>query len=80
MFLPEIKFKPLIWIGTVSYSLYLLHGITGGRVLNLLERYSEFPGIRLFSIPVALGVALLASAIFYRFIELPSHEYARKAR
>ena len=78
MFMPEIKWKPFIWIGTVSYSLYLLHAPIGGRVMNFLERYPEFPGMKILAIPIALGAALAASAVFYRFIELPSHEFARK--
>jgi peptidoglycan/LPS O-acetylase OafA/YrhL len=46
--------------------------------MNFLERYPEFPGMKILAIPIALGAALAASAVFYRFIELPSHEFARK--
>jgi hypothetical protein len=40
--------------------LYLLHVPIGGRVMSFLERYPELPGIRIFAIPIALGVALVA--------------------
>lgn len=80
LFLPQIKFKPLVWVGTISYSLYLLHAPVGGRVMNLLERYPEFPGIRFFAVPLALGAALLGSYFFYSLIEKPCHDFARSLK
>jgi peptidoglycan/LPS O-acetylase OafA/YrhL len=80
LFLPQINSRPLIWVGSVSYSLYLLHAPIGGRVMNVLERYPEFPGIRIFAVPLALAAALLGSAIFFQIIEKPSHDFARRLK
>jgi peptidoglycan/LPS O-acetylase OafA/YrhL len=77
LYLPKLKIPSMAWIGGISYSIYLLHVPFGGRVMNLLERFPNFPGIKLFSIPVAIGVSILVAAVFYKFIEKPSHQFAR---
>jgi len=75
---PKLHSRPLIWIGGISYSLYLLHVPIGGRVLNFLERFSHFELVRILAVPAALVSSLLAAQLFFRFIERPSHEKARK--
>jgi peptidoglycan/LPS O-acetylase OafA/YrhL len=78
LFLPKIDWKPLVWVGTVSYSLYLLHVPIGGRVLNVLERFSHFELVKILAVPAALATSLLAAWLFFLLIEKPSHEAARK--
>ena len=77
LYLPKLKIPSMAWIGAISYSIYLLHVPFGGRVMNLLERFPNFPGIKLFSIPVAIGVSIVVAAVFYKFIEKPSHQFSR---
>lgn len=55
---------PLLWLGRVSYSLYLMHGI----VLTLLGR---FPLSRTLYSLLAIALSLLAAELCYRFIEKP---------
>ena len=78
LFLPKLDWKPLVWVGTVSYSLYLLHVPIGGRVLNVLERFSHFELVKILAVPAALATSLLAAWLFFLLIEKPSHEAARK--
>ena len=78
LLMPKLHSRPLIWIGGISYSLYLLHVPIGGRVLNFLERFSHFELVRILAVPAALVSSLLAAQLFFRFIESPSHEMARK--
>ena len=61
-----VRSGPVQWLGKVSYSLYLLHW----PILTIAAQYSLAP----LSRPVELGLvalALLASALSYRFIEDP---------
>jgi peptidoglycan/LPS O-acetylase OafA/YrhL len=78
LILPNLGLKPFIWIGGISYSLYLLHVPVGGRVMNFLERYSEWPWAGLLGVPLALGASLLAAWVFFLLVEKPSHEAARR--
>lgn len=78
LFLPKLDWKPLVWVGTISYSLYLLHVPIGGRFLNALERFSHFELVKVLAVPAALAASLLAAWLFFLLIEKPSHEAARK--
>jgi peptidoglycan/LPS O-acetylase OafA/YrhL len=78
LFLPNLAWRPLVWVGTISYSLYLLHGPIGGRVMNFLERFSEFGFVQLLSVPLALAVSLFVAWIFFLLVEKPSHDLSQK--
>ena len=78
LFLPNFAWRPLVWVGTISYSLYLLHVPIGGRVMNFLERFSEYGSVQLLSVPLALAITLFFAWIFFLLVEKPSHELAQK--
>jgi peptidoglycan/LPS O-acetylase OafA/YrhL len=76
----------LIWIGDISYSLYLLHlpilvivaGLCG-EILNI-PLFTGRPVIATISLLVTtLAIAIPLSALSYRFIEIPALEYAKAA-
>lgn len=69
----------LAWLGSISYSLYLLHATIGGRIINLTMRLPETWWIRIAAVALALLVSLVAAALFYYFIEKPSHQFSRQA-
>lgn len=72
--------KLMIWLGSISFSLYLVHVPIGGRVVNLGKRYVDSQsGEALLSI-VALLVSLLAAFLFYLAIERPSQNWAARLR
>lgn len=78
LFLTNLAWRPLVWVGTISYSLYLLHVPIGGRIMNFLERFEEFGFVQLISVPLALAISLFAAWLFYLVVEKPSHELAQK--
>lgn len=59
------------WLGTISYSLYLLHALIGGRIMNLTEARVHSETLRGAMVFVALAVSVMCSALYYRFIEKP---------
>jgi len=79
-FAPRINFSPMVWIGVVSYSLYLIHIPFGGRVINFAERLPEIIWIRAAAIIIALLVSIAVAAVFYNLIEKPSHALSRNVR
>jgi peptidoglycan/LPS O-acetylase OafA/YrhL len=76
----NLKISPLKFLGTISYSLYLLHGIVGGIILAWAMRWIVSPTLRMTLLPVMLGLALLASFALYRWIELPAQRWSSAIR
>ncbi|WP_238412838.1 acyltransferase family protein [Saccharothrix deserti] len=65
-----------IWVGLSerSYSIYLLHGVVGFAVLDLLR-----PAVPLFAaMPIAVAVTFGVVELSYRYVEKPSHVLARR--
>jgi peptidoglycan/LPS O-acetylase OafA/YrhL len=70
----------LTFLGTISYSLYLLHVPIGGRILNILERLPDHAGLPLAGLALAAAVTIFAAALFYRLVERPSQRAASRIR
>ena len=68
----------LLWLGSISYSLYLVHVPIGGRVINLGKRVADSGASELVVCFVALFVSLIAAWIMWRFVELPSIAWSKK--
>jgi peptidoglycan/LPS O-acetylase OafA/YrhL len=63
--LPELTARPLVWLGLISYSLYLWH-----------QPVHALAGRHVF---IGLPIAVLLAAASYRFIEQPMRRRAREA-
>ena len=75
------EWKPVAWLGAVSYSLYLLHIPIGGRVVNLAARFTgESAPLQAAAILAALGASLVAAHLLYRTVELPSQRLSSSIR
>ena len=68
--------RPLLWLGTISYSLYLVHVPIGGRVVNLGLRFSGVSPLALALL--ATVVSLLSAWCFYRWVERPALGWSRR--
>ena len=75
-----LEYKWLLFIGNISYSLYLLHVPIGGRVVNIARRFDLGIPTKVLVVFLALGISILAAYIFYVFIEKPSHRRSRKLK
>lgn len=81
LYTPRVRFPDsVVAIGTISYSLYLLHLIIGGAVQFNLNRLPESLQHPLISIVLATGVSIAGAAIFYKYVEEPSHNLSRKLK
>lgn len=68
----------LIWLGTISYSLYLIHIPVGGRVINLAQRVTDSP-LGLTLAWLAATIASLVAAYFcWRWLEAPAQRLSRR--
>ena len=66
----------LTWMGTLSYSLYLLHVPVGGRVINLGARFVSGPLGHIFILMLAILASFLASWLLHRYVEVPSQRWS----
>jgi peptidoglycan/LPS O-acetylase OafA/YrhL len=63
-----LAWRPLVWVGKCSYSLYLLHGALGFAVISRIPK--EWPlEWQAISIVLLIVAMLLASRISYKFLE-----------
>jgi peptidoglycan/LPS O-acetylase OafA/YrhL len=69
-----IKFKPLLFLGAISYPLYLIHQYVGYILIKMFTNLSINTTLSIF-LTLSL-VIVLASAIHF-FVEKPSNEYIR---
>lgn len=68
-----LRWRPLLWLGQVSFSLYLIHALIMVAWLCLL--YGMLP-VWAIAVSGAL-LALLATSVFFRCVERPSRNLAR---
>ncbi|WP_179434105.1 acyltransferase family protein [Microbacterium pseudoresistens] len=69
-----LETRPMLWLGRISFSLYLVHVPIIGTVGYLL-------GVEHWWLAclIAVPLSLLVAAVFYRSVELPSHRLSRAA-
>ncbi len=70
----------LSWIGTLSYSLYLLHVPIGGRVINLGGRFLDGPLGQASILAMALLLSIFAAWLLHRLVEKPSQAWSTKIK
>jgi peptidoglycan/LPS O-acetylase OafA/YrhL len=61
--------RTLTWMGTISCSLYLVHTIIGGKIVNVGGRLPQSPWNATLIIATACGASILLAWIFYLLIE-----------
>ena len=77
LFTPVYRAVPILsFLGTISYSLYLVHTLVGVRIVNLAMRTSS-QWIQLAGLALAIIASLSAAIALWYFIERPSHLQAR---
>ncbi|MFC5454047.1 acyltransferase family protein [Prosthecobacter fluviatilis] len=69
-----------LFLGQISYSLYLLHIPVGSRVVNFSQKFDlSMPG-RLAALLAAVAVSIGAAWLLYRCVELPAQRWSSSLR
>jgi len=68
------------WMGTLSYSLYLIHIPVGATVISMGSRFFSGPLGHLFTLVAALFVSMVAAWLLHRIIEKPSQRWSASIR
>jgi len=67
---------PLLFLGTISYSLYLLHGAIGFSIAHILGRIADVPPT--LELVVQIAAALVLATLFWWLIERPSTHLSKQ--
>lgn len=78
LYFADYNNKKLNFIGNMSYSVYLMHSITGTALLNYLSHVVTLPVYKIMVVLAGLVFTLATSYIFYRLFEKPSHKLSLK--
>lgn len=68
--------KQLIYLGTISYSLYLVHVPIGGKVVNLGTRFAHNVPVVIMVLGLAVVFSLIAAHLLYYIVERPSQRWS----
>ncbi len=78
LFLPLKRPLPILsFLGSISYSLYLVHVPIGGRIINLATRLPPTTIVRLAAVLLAVVVSIVAAYCYWRLIEKPSAIFSK---
>jgi peptidoglycan/LPS O-acetylase OafA/YrhL len=72
------RIAPVAWLGAISYSLYLLHGLFGYRVSHTIKEWSDGVLGRIMALVGALVVSIACAALMNRYVERPSLRFAAR--
>lgn len=67
-----LAWKPLVWIGLISYSLYLVHW-----PVIVFPRYALLRDLQGWEVAAAIAASLILAWLSYRFVETPFRRPAR---
>lgn len=73
-----LRNRLLLFLGDISYSLYLVHVPIAGRVINAGTRVRLGPATALLLAIAAVGLAVVAAYVFHRLIERPARSWSAR--
>ena len=80
LFVKHFSNKWLLFIGTISYSIYLIHVPVGGRIINFSMNFIKSSDGRTLILLLAICVVVIMSYVFYRLIEKPSIKLSKSIK
>ena len=80
LFVKIKEFRILTFLGSISYSLYLLHIPIGGRVVNIGKRFADSDIEFVFISILATLISIICAYYFYKFIEKPAMNLASRIK
>ncbi|MET4083606.1 peptidoglycan/LPS O-acetylase OafA/YrhL [Pedobacter sp. UYP30] len=80
LFIHHYSNKYLLFIGSISYSIYLIHVPIGGRIINFSMNFVKGNEGRSMILLLAICVVTVMSYIFYKLIEKPSIKLSKSIR
>jgi len=76
LFSPTVKNGVLLFLGNISYSLYLLHTLVGLTIINLGIRYGQSLLYKVCFVTLAIVLTIFSSYLLYIWVEKPCKKLA----
>ncbi|EML7011503.1 TPA: acyltransferase family protein [Klebsiella pneumoniae] len=74
-----LDWRPVLYIGRISYSIYMVHMVIVFCILSLLSGYNELPLYMYAVFPVScIVVSIAISSLTYRYIEKPMMSFGKR--
>ncbi|MBJ6801421.1 acyltransferase family protein [Geomonas propionica] len=78
-----LDFRPFQYLGSISYSLYIIHADIGWKIISVGKRFLPYKinlagFLLLFA--VGLAVSICAAHLLWKFIEKPSNQLSKKLK
>jgi len=68
----KLKFiilKPFLFLGKLSYPLYLIHGEVGSTIIFWLKKVLDF---QIFYLPITITIVISLAFLIHKYVEKPS--------
>lgn len=77
-FKPNLSFWGSAFLGSISYSLYLIHLPIGGRMVSLTALFTQNSYLKMIAVLLIMLICICTSYIYYLLVEKPSLNLAKK--
>jgi peptidoglycan/LPS O-acetylase OafA/YrhL len=68
------------FLGKISYSIYLTHGVTGATVINVISHHISHPLAKVGLVLLGVAVSIAAAYLMYWVVEKPSKQLSSKVK
>ena len=76
----DVSNRVFLFLGQISYSLYLVHVPIGMRAINLGTRFAASYPAKLLLLLFAFALSVIAAYLFYLLVEKPAQTWAANIR
>ncbi len=77
-----LQSRPALWLGDISYGMYLIHGLILWLTLSALKKYNLLAGIDLLQYSLIIlicgGIVTAIASISFAFVERPALKFFKK--
>lgn len=74
----ECSGRILTWLGSISYSLYLMHVPVGGKIVDIGTRFRHGQLVPSLFLIAAMAASIFAAWVLYRIVELPAQRLSSR--
>lgn len=74
----KAEYRVLHFLGNISYSLYLIHVITGGAIINYGSHFCRFKLEKAMLLLLGLSVTFVFSYMYYNWVEKPFQKLSKQ--